>query len=128
MPVEDNAFLLLRTSENRTAWLHVSCSEWKNLFSLEIYGKIGKLQIDGLGGSYGPETLVHYRMLPAMGPPETTKYEFPASDGSWAMEFAEFLEDIRLRREPAANLAAARAALVVVGEIYKQSGYDSHLP
>ena len=36
MAVDDNAFLSLRTSVGQTAWLHVSCTEWKNLFSLEI--------------------------------------------------------------------------------------------
>ena len=124
MPVDDNAFLLLRTATDQTAWLHVSCSEWKNMFSLEIYGKIGKLQIDGLGGSYGVETLVHYRMLPQMGPPETATWEFPGQDESWSVEFAEFLDDVRLGREPSANLAAARAALAIVGEIYRSSEYD----
>jgi predicted dehydrogenase len=127
MPVDDNAFLLLRTATDRAAWLHVSCSEWKNMFSLEIYGKAGKLQIDGLGGSYGVETLVHYRMLPQMGPPETATWEFPGQDESWTVEFAEFLDDIRLAREPGANLAAARAALAIVGEIYRGSGYDLRL-
>ncbi|MEZ5286834.1 MAG: hypothetical protein R2712_18905 [Vicinamibacterales bacterium] len=71
MPVDDNAFLTLRTAGGQCAFLHVSCSEWKNLFSLEIYGRDGKLAIDGLGGSYGVERLAHYRMLPEMGPPET---------------------------------------------------------
>jgi predicted dehydrogenase len=37
MPVDDNAFLSLRTANGQTAWLHVSCTEWKNLFSFEIY-------------------------------------------------------------------------------------------
>ena len=35
MPVEDNAFLLLRTAEKKVAFMHCSCSEWKNLFSFE---------------------------------------------------------------------------------------------
>jgi len=47
MPVDDNAFLSLRTDGGQTAWLHVSCTEWKNLFSLEIYGRDGKVAIDG---------------------------------------------------------------------------------
>ncbi len=34
MPVDDNAFLNLRTAGGQTAWLHVCCSEWKNLFLL----------------------------------------------------------------------------------------------
>ena len=124
MPVDDNAFLTLRTATGRTAFLHASCSEWKNLFSLEIYGRDGKLHVNGLGGSYGPETLVHYRMLPQMGPPETTTWEFPGPDRSWALEVGEFLDDISQHREPAAGLAAARAALVVVRTIYERSGYD----
>ena len=128
MPVDDNAFLLLRTATDQAAWLHVSCSEWKNMFSLEIYGKAGKLHIDGLGGSYGVEQLVHYHMLPQMGPPETATWEFPGQDESWTVEFAEFLDDVRLGREPSASLAAARAALAIVGEIYRCSGYDPRLP
>src|SRR5262249_24030873 len=68
MPVDDNSFLLLQTGDQKTAFLHCSCTEWKNLFSFELYGRSGKLHIEGLGGSYGPEKLTHYRMLPEMGP------------------------------------------------------------
>jgi predicted dehydrogenase len=124
MPVDDNAFLTLRTSQGTAAFLHVSCTEWKNLFSFEIYGRNGKLAIDGLGGNYGLERLAFYRMLPEMGPPETTIWEYPRGDRSWGLEFGEFLEDIRLNRPPAAGLAAAQAALTVVGDIYRRSGYD----
>lgn len=122
MDVDDNAFVLLRTEENRAAFLHVSCTEWKNLFSFEIYGHKGKLQIDGLGGSYGVERLAFYRMLPEMGPPETTMWEYPRADDSWRVEFEEFLEDVRLGRTPSPNLADAYAALQVVEQIYQQSG------
>ncbi len=86
MPVDDNAFLQLRNANGNVAWLQVSCTEWKNLFSLEIYGKNAKLHVEGLGGSYGTERLYYYRMLPEMGPPETLIYEFPRNDGSWAAE------------------------------------------
>ena len=125
MPVDDNGFLLLRTAAEQTAFLHVSCTEWKNLFSLEIYGRQAKLHVDGLGSSYGVERLALYRMLPEMGPPETTIWEYPRSDQSWAIEFAEFLEDIRQRRQPSAGLADARAALSVVERIYQSSGYPA---
>lgn len=126
MPVDDNGFMLLRTARNQTAFLHVSCTEWKNLFSLEIYGRNAKLHIEGLGGSYGVERLSFYKMLPEMGPPDTTIWEYPRGDNSWALEFAEFLEDIKLNRMPDANLLDARAALAVVEKIYKDSGYDHH--
>jgi len=123
MPVDDNGFMLLRTANDQTAFLHVSCTEWKNLFSLEIYGQSAKLQVEGLGGSYGVERLAYYKMLPQMGPPETTIWEYPMGDNSWRIEFDEFLQDIRLKRLPAANLYDARAALQIVEEIYRQSGF-----
>lgn len=122
MPVDDNAFLSLRTATGQTAWLHVSCSEWKNLFSLEIYGRDGKLQIDGLGGSYGLERLTFYKMLPKMGPPETTTMDFPDGDKSWSLEMQAFLEDIQQMRTPVPGLKEARAALEVVEKIYRSSG------
>jgi predicted dehydrogenase len=124
MPVDDNGFMLLKTARQQIAFLHVSCTEWKNLFSLELYGRDAKLHIEGLGGSYGTERLAYYRMLPGMGPPETTIWEYPMSDTSWQLEFAEFLEDIELNRKPAASLDDAGAALDIVGKIYESSGYN----
>ena len=124
MPVDDNAFLNLRNKENKTAWLHASCTEWKNHFSFEIYGRDGKLRIEGLGGSYGVERLYHYKMLPEMGPPDTVIYEFPRGDDSWRVEMAEFLEDVRLRRTPVPGLKEAKSALAIVQEIYQRSGYS----
>lgn len=126
MPVDDNAFLLLRTADNRAAFLQASCTEWKNTFSLEIYGRHGKLQVDGLGGSYGVERLAWYRMLPEMGPPETTIWEYPMADDSWEFEMREFIDDIKQDRVPAAGLSDAIAALQIVEKIYQVSGYDHH--
>jgi predicted dehydrogenase len=120
MPVDDNAFLSLRNKAGNTAWLQVSCSEWKNLFSLEIYGGDAKLHWEGLGGSYGVERLTYYKMLPQMGPPETTIWEFPRGDESWKIEMAEFFKDIKLKRTPAPGLKEAKAALAVVEKIYAQ--------
>ena len=61
-------------------------------------------------------------MLPAMGPPETTIWEYPMADDSWAVELGEFIEDIRRGRPSVAGLADAIAALEVVDCIYKASG------
>ena len=124
MPVDDNAFLLLRTPDDKAAFLHASCSEWKNTFSFELYGRAGKLQVDGLGGSYGTERLTWYRMLPQMGPPETTIWEYPMADDSWDYEMAQFLEDIRLDRKPDVGLVEAIAVLEIVDTVYRKSGYD----
>jgi predicted dehydrogenase len=124
--VDDNAFLLLRTAKNQTAFLHASATEWKNTFSMEIYGKVGKLHIEGLGGSYGTEKLTWYRMTPEMGPPETTAWEYPMADDSWSAEFAEFLDEIHARRKASRGLRDALAALEVVKQIYEESGHAHH--
>lgn len=124
MPVDDNGFLLLKTASKQVAFLHASCTEWKNTFSFEIYGRDGKLDINGLGGSYGLERLTYYKMLPEMGPPETTAWEFPMADNSWDVEFAEFRDDIRLNRQPSAGLRDAVEALTIIDKIYRTSGYD----
>ncbi len=124
MPVDDNGFMLLRTEKKQTAFLHASCTEWKNLFSMEIYGRDGKLDLSGLGGSYGIERLTWYKMLPEMGPPETTSWEYPMGDDSWAVEMTEFYDDIRLNRAPSAGLGDAYAALKIIEKIYRESGYD----
>jgi predicted dehydrogenase len=126
MPVDDNAFMLLKTPRQEAAFLHVSCTEWKNLFSFEIYGRDAKLHIEGLGGSYGVERLSYYKMLPQMGPPETTIWEYPMGDRSWELEFTEFMDDIRLNRRPKANLHDALASLRIVEKIYAESEYDYH--
>jgi predicted dehydrogenase len=121
MPVEDNGFLALRTARGQLAWLHASCTEWKNLFCFELFGRDGKLQIDGLGGSYGVERLAFYRMLPQMGPPETTIWEYPGEDRSWHDEFRHFAECVRTHSAPLGGLGDALAALEVVRHVYQQS-------
>lgn len=118
MPVEDNAFVLLRSPAGQVAWLHASWTEWKNLFSFEIFGRAGKLQVDGLGGSYGVERLTHYRMRPEMGPPDTVDWEYPGDDPSWSAEYASFVEATLGRGTANATLEDAAAALTIVQQAY----------
>jgi predicted dehydrogenase len=119
MPVEDNGFLSLRTAAGQTAWLHASCTEWKNLFSFEVYGRDGKLHVEGLGGSYGIERLAWYRMLPRMGPPETTIWEYPGEDGSWRAEWDDFRSSVAGGVPPCGTLEDGLAALAVVHAVYR---------
>jgi predicted dehydrogenase len=128
MPVDDNGFMILRTESNKTAFLHVSCSEWKNLFSLEIYGRDGKLDLNGLGGSYGIERVTWYKMLPEMGPPETYAWEYPMADDSWSVETSSFLSAIRSGEVDDCGLEAAIACLRVVEAVYMKSGIDNRRP
>ncbi len=121
MEVEDNCFLTLQTPSKQVAWLQASWSEWKNLFSFEIYGRKGKLQIDGLGGSYGIEKLTYYEMSSEMGPPKTTSWEFPFPDESWQMEIDEFISAIEAGRPPVGNIREAVSVLNIIDAIYKEN-------
>jgi predicted dehydrogenase len=123
MKVDDNAFMSLRTATGQTAWLHASCTEWKNLFSFELYGRNAKIAIDGLGGSYGLERLAFYQMLPEMGPPDTTIYEYPRGDNSWVAETETFMNDIRARQDPQPGLRDGIRVLEIVEAIYRRSGF-----
>src|SRR5205814_5005169 len=122
MPVEDNGFALLKTATGQVAWLHASWTEWKNLFSFEIFGRHGKLQIDGLGGSYGTERLTYYRMLPELGPPETTAWEYPGADLSWRAEFAHFAGCVETGALPIGSLEDGLAVLRIVQRLYEAGG------
>jgi predicted dehydrogenase len=120
MQVEDNAFLLLETARRQVAFLHAGWTEWKNLFSFEISGRVGKLEISGLGGSYGLERLTWYKMSPEMGPPETLAWEYPMADDSWQAENAAFFEDIALNRQPNPGIGDAQACLRIVEALYRE--------
>jgi predicted dehydrogenase len=122
MRVEDNAFVSLRTAAGQVAWLHASWTEWKNLFCFEVFGRDGKLQVDGLGGSYGVERLTFHHMGPELGPPQTTVREFPGEDGSWRDELEDLVARIALGRPPESGLEDARAALSIAGTLYAQIG------
>jgi predicted dehydrogenase len=118
MPVEDNAFLLLEGAGGVVAWLHASWTEWKNLFCFEVFGRDGKLQVDGLGGSYGVERLTVHRQHGRAGPPATSEREYPGDDLSWRDELADLIARIEAGRPPAVGLDDARAALEIVGRLY----------
>jgi predicted dehydrogenase len=118
MPVDDNAFLILGTAARQVAHLQVSCTEWKNLFSLEIYARHAKLHWEGLGGSYGPERLTHYMMKPEMGPPDAVAYEYAPADKSWSLEWADFSRAVRDKTRPCGDVEDALEALRVVDRVY----------
>ncbi len=103
MPVEDNAFCLLRTAEGQVASVHVSWTQWRNLFSFEIFGDQGCLLIDGLGGNYGPEQLTISRRQPDFSPPREEHVQFASEDCSWSREWQEFVSAIEEHRRPLAD-------------------------
>jgi predicted dehydrogenase len=126
--VEDNAALILGEAQSRTAaWavLHVSWTEWKNLFSVEIYCRTAKIQIDGLVRSYGPQRLRIYLMSPELGPPQLEEYSYADEDVSWREEWRHFAQAIDSKdgRELLGNLHDAGYAWRQVEAAYASGPY-----
>ncbi len=118
MPVEDNAFLALRADAGPFAWLHASWTEWKNCFEMEIALTTARLDLQGLGGSYGPERLVVHAMPPEMGPPDSTEETWGDPDASWRLELEDVLGGLTGAPTIGANLDDARAVLTIVEAAY----------
>jgi predicted dehydrogenase len=89
--VEDNAVVILgERDDGPWTMFHASWTEWKNLFSLEICCRTGKLEVNGLARSYGSQRLTIYAMRPELGPPDVETIEFASEDKSWVREWDEF--------------------------------------
>lgn len=117
--LEDAAFFQLKNKKNQFAHLCATAVEWKNIFVFEIILKTAKLQINGLGGSYGPETLTIYKMKPTMGSPEVQNFDFPLYDESWKKEINEFFLRIKKPDISAKSIMDAYYVLETVEKIYQ---------
>ena len=117
--LEDTSFLLLKGG-NVAANLSATCLEWKNLFSFEIMLRTAKIQIDGLGRSYGAEKLTLYKMSKKMGPPKITEHNFPDEDLSWKRECNIFFQKIRKHDVSNKSLREAKYVLEIIKQSYKK--------
>jgi predicted dehydrogenase len=93
-------------------------TQWKNLFSFEVFCAGGSISVEGLGGSYGTERLVVARRRPEGGAPTLEEQVFDGPDASWSLEWDAFMAAVTRRRaggadradhgDPAAGLVAMR--------------------
>jgi predicted dehydrogenase len=120
-PQEDSVFFMMKNKKNQIAHLSVSCVEWKNIFIFEIMLKHAKIQIDGLGGSYGKETLTLYKMKPEMGPPDVKVFDFDEKDVSWQREINEFFKNIKRKNYSNKPLLEGLYVLETIKKIYKEN-------
>ena len=111
----------LRTKQGQIAQIHASWTQWKNLFSFEISCRTGLLVIEGIGGSYGTETLTFYKMKPKMGVPDKYVFSWNGSDISWSREHEDFIDSIEKRREPNGNIYDAYHSIRLVYELYGEN-------
>ena len=129
IPVEDNAFVLLRNAQGQIAQLHSSATLWKHTFHLEIGLEGGYLLIRGLlskSGSYGRETLIIGRKPvddedAAIGNPREEIVYFDR-DRSWDIQVKELIHCIRndLPITDSSSLDALRV-MELIDAVYRQA-------
>jgi predicted dehydrogenase len=124
--VEDNAFAILGMRDGATCQFHVSWTNWRNVFSFEIFGTRGYIAVNGLGGSYGTETLEVGVRRPEGGRPDIETVEYPPEDTSWHEEWREFRDAIAAGREPYGSGHDGWMANRVIEALYASS--SSNLP
>ncbi len=119
-PVEDNAFAILHGKAGHTCMMHVSWTEWRNIFSFEVFGTDGYIKVEGLGGSYGKERLVS-GTRDLSGPFNEKVVEFDGTDISWNEEWKEFANAINNKKTPLGSAEDGFKAVKIAYAIYESS-------
>jgi predicted dehydrogenase len=123
-PLEDNAFGILRYRGGAIASLHTSWTQWKNLFSLEIFGRKGSLSIEGLAGSYGDQRLTVAFRKPSGGAPDVAEEVFSGPDQTWAAEWDDFVSGIVEERLYLGTPEDGIAAMATIDALYRSAQSD----
>jgi predicted dehydrogenase len=118
--LDDNAFVLMR-NRKVTVSFHVSTTNWKNVFSFELFGDKGFLTIEGKGGSYGEETLTFGVRPKKFGVPKIKILKFQG-DLSWNGEWKNFLGALKGKNKIIGDGKDGLEANKIVRAVYKSSG------
>jgi predicted dehydrogenase len=118
-PLEDNAFVLLQAPGGQVASLHTSWTMWKNRFCFEVYGRDGYARVDGLGGSYGVESLTLGRKRSEGSVPDETVTKFDQPDQSWEADWSDLISSIETGHHPEVDGDAGLAVMRLVAETYE---------
>ncbi len=130
LEVEDNAFVILRNTETGIdASLHSTMSQWRHLFSLEVFMEKGYMVLNGLitsSMSYGEEILSIAKNR-STAPAATWKDEVKTQyidDHSWRYEMEQFIDailndtDIKI-----GNSDDAQKLMRIIDEIYEDKNF-----
>jgi predicted dehydrogenase len=130
--IEDNVFAMLRDSNTgRTASLHSTMTQWRHLFSLEIFLESGYMVLNGLktsSGSYGQEKLIiakNRSTAPAATWEQEEEFIFDV-DTSWKREMEVFFDAVE-QNKPIVTGSSAHAynVMKLVDMIYENEHHKS---
>lgn len=125
--IEDNVFVILRDSKSGiTASLHSTMTQWRHLFSLEVFMEKGYMVLNGLitsSNTYGDEVLSIAKNRSA-SPAATWKDEVKTkylTNNSWGYEMKYFFNAIKNNTSiEIGNSNDALKIMQVIDTIYKQ--------
>ncbi len=128
--IEDNAFVILKNSQNGlVASLHSTMTQWRHLFSLEIFMDKGYMVLNGLitsTMSYGEEVLSIAKNR-STAPAATWKDEVKTkylTNNSWRYEMEHFFNAIANNTPiTIGNSNDALQIMKIIDEIYKQKDF-----
>lgn len=125
--IEDNVFAMLRNNQTGVvASLHSTMTQWRHLFSLEIFLEKGYFALNGLkttSGTYGDEVLAiakNRSIAPAATWKDEERITYQA-DMSWRSEVNYFFNAIRENKPIGiGNSADALKLMKIIDKIYAQ--------
>lgn len=124
--IEDNVFAIFRSkSSGICASLHSTMTQWRYLFSLEVFLEQGAMVLNGLktsSGAYGEEDLAIKRneQKNAFGNFEHEERIIYPVDTSWASEISHFLDCIETKTDPVTGSSSDALALMrIIDQIYR---------
>lgn len=100
VPIEDNVFAIFRNNETGlVASLHSTMTQWRHLFSLEVFLERGYMVLNGLkttSGAYGDEILsiAKNRALPPDASWDDEERIIYETDDFWLSEIRHFFDSI----------------------------------
>ena len=127
LDIEDNVFAIFHNSKGQSASLHSTMTQWRHLFSMEIFMEQGYIVLNGLktsSNSYGDEvlTIARNRSLPPAARWDDEEKTVYHSDNSWRTELEMFVDCIRNDKPIyVGNTQDAHKLMRLVDEIYKQA-------
>ena len=132
--IEDNVFAIMRNKETGIhCSLHSTMTQWRHIFSLEVFLEQGYMVLNGLktsSNSYGEEELIvakNRSKAPAATWEDEDRYPF-SEDLSWEREATMFADCIL--NETEINHGSSKEALEVmklIDKIYEAEHHNSHL-
>jgi predicted dehydrogenase len=128
--IEDNVFAMMRNRETgMCAQLHSTMTQWRHLFSLEVFLEKGYMVLNGLktgSGTYGEELLTVARnrsRAPAATWQDEERFDYPV-DTSWTSEAEEFYRAMTKNTQTHGTVRHALEVMKLVDQIYAN---DTHV-